>query len=137
MNHEGTKTQREHIPDEVENVARTVVDSAFRVHSQLGPGLLESIYEECVAHELKKIPLKVDRQLTVPIVYDGICFETGLRLDMLVEDCVLVELKAVDKVIPVHHAQVLSYLKLCGLRLGLLINFNVPLIKDGIKRIVL
>ena len=81
--------------------------------------------------------MKVDQQLAVPIVYDGIRFDTGLRLDLLVEDCVLVELKAVEKILPVHRAQVLTYLKLAGLRLGLLINFNVPLIKDGIKRIVL
>lgn len=90
-----------------------------------------------MAHELKKIPLKVDRQVAVPVVYDGIRFEEGLRLDLVVEDCVLIELKAVEKLMPVHHAQVLTYLKLTGHRMGLLINFNVPLIRDGIKRIVL
>jgi len=137
MNHKDTKTQREPIPFKVENVAREIIDSAFRVHSQLGPGLLESIYEMCVTHELKKIPLKVDRQVAIPVVYDGNRFEAGLRLDLVVDDCVLVELKAVEKIMPVHHAQVLTYLKLSGLRMGLLINFNVPLIRDGIKRIVL
>lgn len=137
MNHKGTKTQREPIPDKVERVAKGVVDSAFRVHSQLGPGLLESIYEVCIAHELKKIPMKVARQVAVPVVYDGLRFDEGLRLDLVVEDCVLVELKAAEKILPVHNAQVLTYLKLSGLRMGLLINFNVPLIKDGIKRIVL
>jgi len=135
--HEATKPQRKPIPVKEENVATAIVNSAFRVHSQLGPGLLESIYEECLTHELKKIPMKVDRQFAVPVVYDGIRFETGLRLDLLVGDCVLVELKAVEKIVPVHRAQVLTYLKLSGLRLGLLINFNVPLIKDGINRIVL
>ena len=137
MNYEHTNAQCGPIPSEVDKVARGIVDSAFRVHSQLGPGLLESIYEVCLAHELKKLQMKVDQQRAVPVVYDGIQFETGLRLDLLVEDCVLVELKAVEKILPVHRGQVLTYLKLTGLRLGLLINFNVPVIKDGIKRIVL
>jgi len=137
MNHKDTKTRRKPIAVEVETVTKRIVDSAFRVHTQLGPGLLESIYEVCLTHELKKIQMKVDRQLAVPVAYDGIRFETGLRLDLLVEDCVLVELKAVEKILPVHRAQVLTYLKLSGLRLGLLINFNVPLIKEGINRIVL
>ena len=100
MNHEGAKTQREPIPDEVENVARGIVDSAFRVHSQVGPGLRESINEECVIHELKKMPMKARRQRPIPVVYDGIRFETGLRLDLLVENCVLVELKAMEKIMP-------------------------------------
>jgi GxxExxY protein len=137
LDHKDTKSQEKPIPGEVEDVARRIVDSAFRVHSRLGPGLLENVYEVCVAHELTKRRMKVDRQLAVPVVYDGLRLDTGLRLDLLVEDCVLVELKAVEKIMPVHHAQVLTYLKLSGLRLGLLINFNVPLIKDGIKRIVL
>ncbi len=137
MNRQVTNTSRGPIPDELNEVAKAIVDSAFRVHSQLGPGLLESVYEVCMAHELKKIPMKVDLQVAVPVVYDGIRFETGLRLDLLVEDCVLVEFKAVEKILPVHRAQVLTYLKLAGLRLGLLINFNVPVIRDGIKRIAL
>ncbi len=137
MSYQVARAQKIPIPDELDEIAKKIVDSAFRVHSQLGPGLLESIYEVCLAHELKKSPMKVEQQLAVPVVYDGIRFETGFRLDLLVEDSVLVELKAVEKIMPVHRAQVMTYLKLCGLRLGLLINFNVPLIKDGINRIVI
>lgn len=136
-NHQDTTAPREPIPDAVDYVASRIVDAAFRVHSNLGPGLLESIYEICLTHELKKQELRVARQLSVPIDYDGMSLEAGLRLDLLVEDCVIVEVKTVQNLLPVHHAQMLTYLKLTGRRLGLLINFNVPLIKKGIKRIVL
>jgi GxxExxY protein len=114
-----------------------IVDCAFKVHSRLGPGLLESVYEACLVHELVKKGLKVDRQVALPILYDGLVLESGLRIDLIVEDSVIVELKAVEEVLPVHRAQVLTYLKLARKRLALLINFNVPLIKDGIERIVL
>ena len=114
-----------------------MVDAAFAVHSRLGPGLLESVYEVCLAHELKKRGLKVERQVTLPVVYDEVRLEAGLRIDLLVGDCVLVELKAVEALLPVHKAQVLTYLKLTGFRLGLLINFNVPLIRDGVTRVAL
>ena len=114
-----------------------MVDAAYAVHRALGPGLLESVYEVCLIHELNKRGLKVDRQVAVPVVYDDVRLDAGLRLDLVVENGVLVELKAVETILPVHHAQVLTYLKLSGLRLGLLINFNVPVIRDGIKRIVL
>ncbi|MFC1835483.1 GxxExxY protein [Thermodesulfobacteriota bacterium] len=137
MNHQDTKTPRELIPERTDRIAGCIVDAAFRVHSNLGPGLLESVYEACLTHELKKRGMRVERQRPVPIVYDGIRLQTELRLDMLVQDYVLIELKTVESLLPVHHAQVLTYLKLSGLRLGLLINFNVPLIKKGIKRIVL
>jgi GxxExxY protein len=123
---------------EKENViGKLIVESAFEVHKNLGPGLLEKVYEVCLSHELQKRGLNVKRQLDVPITYDGIKFEEGLRLDLLVEDLVVCELKAVEQVNPVWIAQILSHLKLTGKRLGYLINFNVPLIKDGIKRIVL
>jgi len=118
-------------------VAKAVVDAAYAVHSALGAGLLESVYEACLTHELKKRALKVASQVSLPIVYDGIRLDAGLRLDMLVEDCVIVELKAVDTLLPFHQAQILTYLKLTGHRLGLLINFNVPVIRQGIKRMVL
>jgi GxxExxY protein len=122
---------------EEEEIGKTVISSAFKVHSQLGPGLLEKVYEACLVHELRKRELLVSRQVTVPIKYDGITFEEGLRLDILIEDKVIIEVKAVDEVNPVWKAQVLSHLKLTGIRLGYLINFNVPLIKQGIKRIIL
>jgi GxxExxY protein len=125
------------IPHELNRLARKVVDAAFAVHSTLGPGLLEVIYESCLFHELTKRGLKVEKQVSLPVVYDGLSLEAGLRLDMLVEDTLMLELKAVEVILPVHLAQVLTYLKLSGRRLGLLINFNVARIKDGIKRIIL
>ena len=120
-----------------EALARKIVDSAYTVHKKLGPGLLERVYEVCFCHELSKQGLKYQRQVDIPIVYDGIVFDEGLRIDVLVEDLIICELKAVDEMNPVWEAQVLSYLKLTDYRLGFLINFNVPLIKDGIKRIIL
>lgn len=122
---------------ETDKVATAVVDSVFRVHSSLGPGLLESVDEICLVHELTKRSLHVQRQVCLPVLYDGLQLDGGLRMDLLVESCVVVELKAVDELHPVHKAQVLTYLKLSGHRLGLLINFNVALIKDGIRRIAL
>jgi GxxExxY protein len=120
-----------------ENIGKEIVDAAFKVHSELGPGLLEKVYEVCMAHELQKKGLKVQRQLDIPVVYDGLVFEEGLRIDLLVENCVIAELKAVDEVNPVWEAQILSHLKLTGKNLGYLINFNVPLIKKGIRRFIL
>jgi GxxExxY protein len=120
-----------------EQIGRIVVNAAFKVHKELGPGLLEKVYEVCLAHEFKKVGLNYRRQVDIPITYDGIIFEEGLRLDILVEDLVICEIKAVDLVNPVWEAQVLSHLRLTNKRLGYLINFNVPLIKQGIKRIVL
>jgi GxxExxY protein len=127
----------EPIAPETERVASAIIDSAFKVHRTLGPGLLESVYELCLAHELRQRGLSVETQVSLPIIYEGLRIEGGLRLDVVVEKLVIIEIKAVEKMIPVFDAQLLTYLKLTGLRLGLLINFNVPLIKDGIKRIVL
>jgi GxxExxY protein len=121
---------------EVERIARIVVDGIFKVHSTLGPGLLESVYSICLAHELRKRALKVEREVNFPIIYDGVRIECGLRLDIVVESCVIVETKAVEKLIPVFDAQLLTYLKLTGYTLGFLVNFNVPLIRDGIKRVI-
>ena len=137
MNHKDTKAQRDPVPPEVNQLSKVVVDDAFTVHSKLGPGLLESVYEVCLAHELEKRGLRLQRQFPVPIVYDGLQLDAELRLDLLVEDCLVIELKAVEELLPVHEAQLLTYLKLTGHRLGLLVNFNVPLIRDGIKRIIL
>ena len=125
------------IPHEVEKIGKKIVDSAYSVHKELGPGLLEKVYETCFCHELSKRGLNYQRQKDIPIVYDGITFKEGLRLDVLVEDLVICELKAVDILNPVWDAQVLSHLKLTGKRLGFLINFNVVNIGKGIKRFVL
>lgn len=121
---------------EEERIASEIVNSSFIVHKSLGPGLLEKIYEVCLCHELRKKGLNVQRQLNIPIVYDGLVFDEGLRLDLLVEDKVIVELKAVDIINPVWEAQIISHLMLTGKRLGFLINFNVALIKEGIRRYV-
>ena len=137
MNHKDTKTQRPAIPQETNLTATQIVDAAYKVHSTLGPGLLESIYETCMEHELRKRDLKVNRQIVLPIVYDGLKLDAGLRIDLLVEDRVIVELKAVENILPVHKAQLITYMKLAGCRLGLLINFNVPIIKEGIKRVAI
>ncbi len=124
-------------PDkETDRIASLIVDSSLKVHRALGPGLLETVYEACLSHELRSRGLKVENQIIVPIVYDGLTIDAGLRLDMLVNGLVIVELKAVEKMIPVYEAQILSYRKLTKKRLGFLINFNVVLIKEGIKRII-
>lgn len=127
----------EPVPTDVDAIGRAVVDACFKVHSQLGAGLLESSYEACLAHELRKRGFDVQAQVLLPIVYDGIRIDAGYRIDLLVDRCVIVEVKAVDKMLPVFEAQLLTYLKLSHIRLGYLVNFNVPLIKDGIKRMAL
>ncbi len=127
----------EAIPAETEWVATEVVDGAFNVHKALGPGLLERVYETCLVYELENRGLRIARQVALPIVYDGKELDGGLRLDLLIEDRVIVEVKAVESMNPVYKAQLLTYLRLAGKRLGFLINFNVPLIKNGIKRVVL
>jgi GxxExxY protein len=125
------------LPEKTERIATQVVDSAVKVHSALGPGLLESVYETCLCIELKKRAIRYEKQIRIPVVYDGISIDSGLRLHLLVGGCVIVELKSVERLLPVHDAQVLTYLKLAEVRLGLLLNFNVPLMKQGIRRIIL
>jgi GxxExxY protein len=120
-----------------EIIGKAVVNAAYIVHKELGPGLLEKVYEACFCHVLSKEGFKVKRQIDVPIVFDNIYFPEGLRLDVIINDLVICELKAVDIVNPVWEAQLLSHLKLSKKRLGFVINFNVPLIKNGIKRMVL
>ena len=117
-------------------VAKEIVDAAFKIHTKLGPGLLETVYEIVLAHELKNRGLQVHRQLPVPIEYEGISFEEGYRLDLLVEDKVIIEVKSVEKVAAVHKKQLLTYLRLTDQKLGLLINFSDELIKNGITRVV-
>lgn len=114
-----------------------IIGAAIEVHRHLGPGLLESVYEACLAYELAQAGLQVARQKELPVVYKGLRFDQGYRLDLLVEDTVVVELKTVERFTDVHEAQLLSYLKLSGCRVGLLMNFNVKMMKDGIKRYVL
>jgi len=125
------------IPVETERIGKLVLDAAFKVHTALGPGLLESVYETTHAYEVRKSGLTVATQVTLPILYDGQKLESGLRLDMLVENCVIAELKSVETMNPVYDAQIMTYLRLSGVRLGFLINFNVKHLKDGIKRFVM
>jgi GxxExxY protein len=122
---------------ELEAIATKVVDAAYQVYRALGPGLLESVYETCLYYELTQRGLKVQRQLTVPVRYRDITLETGLLIDLLVENQLVLELKAVEKHNPLYEAQLLTYLKLTNKKLGLLINFNVTLFKEGIKRVIL
>ena len=117
-------------------ISQPIVDAAYQIHKTLGPGLLESVYEVVLAYELRKRGLKVERQLPVQVVYDGICFEEGYRLDLLVEGKVIVEIKSIETLTPVHKKQLLIYLRLLDKRLGLLINFNEELIRNGISRVV-
>lgn len=117
-------------------VAKIVVDVAFQIHKRLGPGLLESVYEAVMLHELRKRGLHVENQVPIPVEWDGIRLEIGFRADLIVEGCLIVELKSVEQINPVHKKQLLTYLRLANCRLGLLINFNTELIKNGISRVV-
>ena len=117
-------------------IAREVVDSAYRIHTTFGPGLLESVYDTVLAYELGRRGLRTVRQQAIPVIYDGIRIDAGFRADLIVEDKVIVEIKSVESLAPVHRKQLLTYLRLADKRLGLLINFHVVLIKDGISRIV-
>jgi GxxExxY protein len=117
-------------------ISKEIVDAAYKIHTKLGPGLLESVYEVILAHELKKRGLRVQRQLPVPIIWEDIRFEEGYRLDLMVEDKVLVEVKSVESIERVHKKQMLTYLRLMDKRLGILINFSQELIRDGISRVV-
>ncbi len=125
------------ISEEIEVVAKKVIDAAYVVHKELGTGLLEKVYEICFCYELSKRGLKFKRQVNIPIVYDGKILDESFRIDVLIEDKIICEIKAVIEMNPVYEAQILTYIKLTNKRLGFLINFNVPLIKDGIKRIIL
>ena len=120
-----------------EQIATDVVDAAFQVHSTLGPGLLENAYEACMVHELTCRGYKIEQQRVQPVIYRGLQIEAGYRLDLLVNDQVILELKAIDQLLPIHQAQLMTYLRLSGKTLGFLINFNVPVIKVGIKRVVM
>ena len=121
---------------DIEPIATQVVDAALKVHKALGPGLLESAYQACLAYELRQRAMTVACEVILPIEYDGLKLDAGYRVDMLVEHCIIIENKAVDKLLPIHMAQILTYLKLRDCKLGFIINWHVPLIKDGIKRVM-
>jgi len=121
--------------DELERIAADVVDSAMKLHIALGPGLLESVYTVLLEHKLKERGYRVEREHPVPVEFEGVRFEVGFRADLIINGCFIVELKSVEKLVPVHGKQLLTYLKLTGCRLGLLINFGEELLKNGIKRV--
>jgi GxxExxY protein len=130
LNHQGHQGHQE-----VDALAKQIVDSGLKVHRALGPGLLESAYEHCLAYELHARGIPVKRQVALPVIYEGTTLDAGYRLDLVVADAIIVEIKAVDALTPLHEAQILTYLKLSGHRLGFLINFNVALFKQGIRRL--
>ena len=122
--------------ENLNRITEKIIGAAIAVHRGLGPGLLESAYEACLGFELAERGLKVERQKPLPVVYRGVQLECGYRLDLLVDERVIVEVKAVDRLAPIHQAQLLSYLRLSGCKVGLLINFNVKVLKDGVRRVV-
>ncbi|MFC1725176.1 GxxExxY protein [candidate division KSB1 bacterium] len=117
-------------------ITEKVIGASIEVHKSLGPGLLESIYEECLCFELDQLKLSYDRQVNIPVVYKNLKLDGGYRVDLIVENLVIIELKTVEKILPVHEAQLLTYLKITKIPIGLLLNFNVPVLKEGLKRIV-
>jgi len=130
----GAKTPRRN-PMRENEVAKVVVDVAYQIHKRLGPGLLESVYEAVMLHELRKRSVHVENQVPIPVEWDDVKLEVGFRADLIVEHCLIVELKSVEQISPVHKKQLLTYLRLADCRLGLLINFNTDLIKNGISRV--
>jgi GxxExxY protein len=130
MNRRDAETQR------VNEITERIIGCAIEVHRHLGPGLLESAYEECTCYEITEAGLRIQRQVPLPVTYKKVVLDFGYRMDAVVEDVVVVEFKTVEKLLPVHEAQLLSYLRLSGLSVGLLFNFHVPVLKDGLKRIV-
>jgi len=134
LHREDAKARR--LNEATEALGAKVVSAVFQVHKELGPGLLESVYEVCLAHEFSREGISFERQVTLPVHYKGLKLDAGLRIDMIVQNRIILELKAVENLLPVHQAQLMTYLKLSGHSLGFLINFNIPLIKDGIKRVI-
>lgn len=123
--------------EHAERIAAQVIDAGLHVHQSLGPGLLESAYEQCLAHELAARGVAFQRQVSMPITYRGVRMDAGYRIDLLVDSCVIVEVKAAETFLPIHQAQLLTYLRLSGCRIGFLMNFNVKLFKSGLRRVVL
>ncbi len=121
---------------DIEKIATSIVHSAIKIHKALGPGLLESVYQKCLSYELRKSGLEVDCELPLPVAYESVKLDTGFRIDMMVQHTVIIENKTVEKILPIHEAQLLTYLKLADIKLGFLLNWNVVLMKDGIRRMV-
>ena len=136
MNHKDTETQSDAQRQKLNELSHRVIGLCMEVHRELGPGLLESAYEEALAYELVQAGIKFERQREAPLVYKGVKLDCGYRVDFLIESELIVELKAVAEILPIHHAQLLTYLKLEHRSLGLLINFNVPTVKNGVRRVV-
>lgn len=132
----GAEREIEKSRDELNRISGSIIEFAIAVHRELGPGMLEGAYEICLVHELVRNGFRVERQVVLPITYQGLKLDAGYRLDLVVEGSVIVELKAIERLHPVHEAQLLSYLRMSDLRLGLLINFNVKLLRDGVRRVV-
>jgi len=130
------RVPRKEEKDRLDLITRRIIGAAIEVHKSLGPGLLESAYEACLAYELRQLGFKVEQQLPLPVTYKHVRLDCGYRLDLLVEDAIIVEVKAVEQLAPIHDAQLLSYLRLSGKCVGLLLNFHVRVLKDGLKRIV-
>jgi GxxExxY protein len=122
--------------ENLNDMSYKIIGAAYKVHRRLGPGLLESTYEVCLLYELLKYGFAIENQVVLPVFYDGVKLDAGYRIDIFVNNYIILELKSVESILPVHHAQLLTYLRLSGIRLGLLINFNVTDLKDGIKRII-
>jgi len=122
--------------DSLDEISRRVIGAAIEVHRHLGPGLLESAYESCLVFELKHLGLRLEQQKPLPVIYKDVKLDCGYRLDLVVEDEIIIEIKAVEKLLPIHEAQLLSYLRIAKKRVGLLMNFHVPVLKNGLKRIV-
>ncbi|MEW6202525.1 MAG: GxxExxY protein [bacterium] len=122
--------------EKINKLTETIIGIAINIHRSLGPGLLESAYEACMVYDLAQAGLKVEQQKPLPIIYRDVKLECGYRLDLVIEDEIIIELKSIEKILPIHNAQLISYLKLSGCKVGLLINFNVEMLKDGIKRVV-
>ena len=122
--------------EEINKITEAIIGAAMKVHTALGPGLLEKAYQVCLAHELRKSGFKVETEVELPVIYDGVRVELGYRIDLIVNDLVIVELKCAEKIIPVYEAQIISYLKLSGKKVGLLINFHVRHLRDGIRRFI-
>ena len=122
--------------EDLELIGKAIVNSAIRVHRTLGPGLLESVCQRCLAYELEKSDLQIECEVHLPVKYEDVEIDAGFRIDMIVKDSVIIENKTVDKIAPIHEAQLLTYLKITNLKLGFLLNWNVPLMKDGIRRMV-
>ncbi len=131
-----TKSTKKKEDMEREEAFKTILDCSFKVHTALGPGLLESAYEECLYYELRQFGLKVEKQKVLPLVYEDVKLDAGYRIDLMIEDKIIVELKSVESLTDVHMAQLITYLKLSGCKLGLLANFNVKHLKNGIKRVI-